>query len=68
MLKSELDRYIQQQLTYLDKHHPINTFWGSRMLLVNPQDMPENIEIYKSMKVYKSEQVLPGLPIVVTQN
>lgn len=68
MLNKELERYIEQQLTYLNKHHPLKTFWASYMLLINPKDIPDDVELYKGMKVYKSEQVLPGLPMVVTQN
>jgi len=74
MLNSELIKYIDDQLNFLDKYCPLDSVFSQRLILINPIDLEQLIEIdvepktYNGIRLILSKNILPGLPSVVTKN
>lgn len=74
MLNSELIKYVDDQLNFLDKYYPMDSVFSQRLILINPVDLEQLINIDMEPKIYNgirlivSKNILPGLPSVVTKN
>lgn len=74
MLNSELIKYIDDQLNFLDEYYPLDSVFSQRLILINPVDLEQLINIdvepknYNGIRLITSKNILPGLPSVVTKN
>lgn len=74
MLNSELIKYIDDQLNFLDKYYGLDSIFSQRLILINPVDLDQLInidvepKIYNGIRIIVSKNILPGLPSVVTKN
>lgn len=74
MLNSELIKYIDDQLNFLDKYYDLDNDFSHRLILINPKDLEQLInidvdpKIYKGIRLIVSKDILHGLPSVVTKN
>lgn len=74
MLNSYLIKYIDDQLNFLDKYYGLDNDFSQRLILINPKDLEQLInidvgpKIYKGIRLIVSKDILPGLPSVVTKN
>lgn len=74
MLNSELVKYIDDQLNFLDNYYPLDSVFSQRLILINPIDLEQLINIdvepktYNGIRLIQSKNILPGLPSVVTKN
>lgn len=74
MLDSELIKYVDDQLNFLDKYYPMDSVFSQRLILINPVDLEQLINIDMEPKIYNgirlivSKNISPGLPSVVTKN
>lgn len=74
MLNSELIKYIDDQLIFLNQYYPLDSVFSQRLILINPVDLEQLInidvipKIYKGIRLIVSKNILPGLPTVVTKN
>lgn len=74
MLNSDLIKYVDDQLNFLDTYYALDSIFSQRLILINPVDLDQLINIHVEPKIYKgirlivSKNILPGLPSVVTKN
>lgn len=74
MLNSELIKYVDDQINFLDRYYALDSIFSQRLILINPVDLDQLInidvepKIYKGIRLIVSKNILPGLPSVVTKN
>ena len=74
MLNSELIKYVDDQINFLDTYYGLDSIFSQRLILINPVDLDQLInidvepKIYNGIRLIVSKNILPGLPSVVTKN